>query len=217
MVHNNGEDGELHGVVEEVIAPIDEKGKAVEFVALNTVAGFTTPGTMKLKGAIQGREVVILIDCGATHNFIAHSLSEELKLPCSETTSYGVIMGTRLAVKGKGICCGVVLELPKLTVKEDFLPLELGSLDVVLGMQWLKRMGTMKVDWLALLMTFKKDRWKIQLKGDPSLTQKEVTFKRLSRTWESDDQGFLIELRVMTTMETEQENINAVQFSMLHY
>lgn len=167
---------------------------------------------MKLKGQIQGREVVILIDCGATHNFIAQSLLEELKLPYSETTHYGVIMGTGLTVKREGICKGVVLELLELTVKEDFLPLELGSLDVVLGMQWLKRMGTMKVDWPALLMTFKRDGRKIQLKGDPSLTQKEVTFKRLSRAWDPLDQGFLVELRAITTVDGDGSNEAGEQF-----
>lgn len=69
-----------------------------------------------------------MIDCGATHNFISQRLADELKLPRSETTNYGVIMGSGEAVKGKGICPGIV-------VVENFLPLELGTLDVVLGMQ----------------------------------------------------------------------------------
>ena len=41
--------------------------------------------------------------------------------------SYGVILGTGLTVKGEGICKGVELKFPGLTMIEDFLPLELGS------------------------------------------------------------------------------------------
>ena len=35
------------------------------------------------------------------------------------------------------MCTGVIVGLPGLIVKDDFLPLELGNLDMVLGMQWL--------------------------------------------------------------------------------
>lgn len=75
-----------------------------------------------------------MLDYGATHNFISQRLVEELKIKQSETYNYGVIMGSGAAVKGKGICCGVVLELTGITVVEDFLPIELGDLDVILGM-----------------------------------------------------------------------------------
>lgn len=44
-------------------------------------------------------------------------------------------MGTSTAVKGKGICKGVVISLDELIVAEDYLPLELDSIDVSLCMQ----------------------------------------------------------------------------------
>lgn len=37
-----------------------------------------------------------------------------------------------------------------LTIVEDFLPLELGSTDVVLGMQWLGSLGNLQVNWKRL-------------------------------------------------------------------
>ena len=49
-------------------------------------------------------------------------------------TSYEVIMGFGKLVQGKGMCKGVVVGRPVLTV-EDSLLLELGNLDMVLGMQ----------------------------------------------------------------------------------
>ena len=48
-------------------------------LSLNSVVGLTTPGTMKLRGLIKGTEVTILIDCGATHNFIGTKLVDELQ------------------------------------------------------------------------------------------------------------------------------------------
>ena len=82
----------------------------------------------------------------ATHNFILLHLVEELNIPTAETTSYGIIMGSGKAVRGKGMCKGATVGLPVLTIVEDFLPLELGNLDMVLGMMWLRKQGAMTVD-----------------------------------------------------------------------
>ncbi|GKB08561.1 putative mitochondrial protein, partial [Tanacetum coccineum] len=59
---------------------------AVE-VSLNSVIGFTSPRTMKIRGSIGGLDVVVLIDCGATHNFISHRVVEQLALMVLGETS----------------------------------------------------------------------------------------------------------------------------------
>lgn len=56
-------------VMEQVEAVV-EKIK----LSLNSVVGLVTPGTMKLKGRVGELTVTVLIDCGATHNFIALGL-----------------------------------------------------------------------------------------------------------------------------------------------
>lgn len=47
--------------------------------------------------------------------------------------NYGVIMDTSMEVKGKGVCRGVHLHIGGLEI-DEFLPLELGGVDVILGM-----------------------------------------------------------------------------------
>ena len=87
--------------------------------------------------------MVVLIDCGASHNFILVELFAKLGIPSVGTHNFGVLMGTDLSVQGTSLCKGVMLQLQDIEVKTDFLPLNLGSADVILGMQWLETLGKM--------------------------------------------------------------------------
>lgn len=49
-------------------SPVEE---LVTKVSLNSVIGLSNPKTMKLKGLIRDNEVIVMIDPGATHNFIS--------------------------------------------------------------------------------------------------------------------------------------------------
>lgn len=200
---NNGEEETKECKVEEVEDSSAEVDMAE--LSLNMVVGFSSPGTLKVKGKIEDREVVVLIDCGATHNFISQKLVEEMKLPISETLNYGIQIniGTWTAVKGKGICTGIVISMDEITVAKDFLPIELGGIDVILDMQWLRTLGVTTVDWKTLTMTIDAGDTKITIEGDPSLTKTEVSLKQLKRTWGKHDQGFLVELKAITAVVGE--------------
>lgn len=104
-------------------------------LSINLVVGLTTPKTMKLKGSILGQPVLVLIDCGATHNFISAELASKLRLPTLDTAGYSVLMGTKLSVTGGGVCKGVVVSVAEIDIVNDFLPLQLGCTGVILGMK----------------------------------------------------------------------------------
>ncbi|KAA0054180.1 transposon Tf2-1 polyprotein isoform X1 [Cucumis melo var. makuwa] len=150
----------------------------------------------KVREKIFGEEVVVLIDCGATHNFISNKLVTELKLSTKKTSHYGVILGSGTAIKGKGACENVELLLNDWKVTAEFLPLELGGVDAILGMQWLYSLGVTKMDWKNLTMTFHGEN-KAVIKGDPSLTKTQVGLKTLMKTWSDSDQGYQVKCRAL--------------------
>lgn len=69
-----------------------------------------------------------------------------LNLSTKETSNYGVILGLGTAIRGKGVCGKVELLVGDWRIVDSFLPLELGGVDVILGMQWLHSLGVIKVD-----------------------------------------------------------------------
>lgn len=40
-------------------------------LSMNSVVGLSNSGMMKVRGEVLNHGVVVLIDCGATHNFMA--------------------------------------------------------------------------------------------------------------------------------------------------
>lgn len=47
-------------------------------ISLNYVVGITSPKTFKLRGDVNGKEVITMVDPGATHNFISSIVVEAL-------------------------------------------------------------------------------------------------------------------------------------------
>lgn len=184
------EDGEGGGLQEDD-DPIDVAEK-VE-LSLNSVVELTKSGTMKIKGTVKQKEVTILIDCGATHNFVLLELVKQLDLPITATTNYGVVMGSGEFVKGRGICRGVILEMQGLTIVEDFLPLGLGGTNMVLGMQWLCSLGSMKVNWKLLTMRFRLGEKVFILKGILDLTKQGLSLRAMVKALHKEGQGILVE------------------------
>ena len=80
-------------------ADVDE----IAELSINSMVGLSALKTMKLKEKIAHQEVVTMIDCGATHNFISTKLIQKLGISLQATTSYGVLMGTGMAVKVEDI------------------------------------------------------------------------------------------------------------------
>lgn len=66
---------------------------------------------MKMVGSIRGKEVVVMIDPGATHNFISTSIVTSLQIPTTTTAQFGVSLGTGVAVQSHDVCQGVKLLL----------------------------------------------------------------------------------------------------------
>ena len=172
-------------------------------IELRVVTRLTNRGMMKLKGEIRGKEVVVPIDSGATHNFLHIKIVEEQQITVEDGTPFGVTIGNGTKCREIGVCRKVEMKLKGLTVVTNFLAIDLGSVDVVLGMQWLGTIKTMKINWPSLIMKFWVGTRQLTLKGDPSLVRSECSFRTIEKTWEKEDQCFLLELQNYDTEMNE--------------
>lgn len=180
MITDDGDEG----VMEDgnVVMEIEGEPYAMAEVSLNSVVGLSNPRTMKLKGKVGNREVFILIDSGATNNFISNTTVERLELSVTEKGKFGVTLGNGGTIWGRGECKEVHLTLQGTQMVEDFLILELGNIDIILGLQWLEKLGEIVVNWKTQIMRFQWESKKVELKGDLSLEKSQLSLKAMGRT-----------------------------------
>ena len=112
-----------------------------------SMLGLTSNKYLKLWGAIGTRKVVILIDLGASANFISKELVEELQLDVDGTPKYSVEMGTGKLERGRWLCKGVNLEVQRVTITQNFFILELRGAEFVLGVEWLQSLRKIEADF----------------------------------------------------------------------
>lgn len=152
---------------------------------------------IKVKGSIKGREVVLLIDGGATHNFITEELVAALQLLILPTEGYRVVLGTGGSIRSTSVCKGVFLSISDLCITHDFLPLPLGSADVILGVVWLETLGKIEMNYRTSVMEFTIEEWLVQLCGNRSLVKFQISLKSMMKSLGDEDHGRLVELNVV--------------------
>lgn len=72
---------------------------------------------------------------------------KKTRLPTTTANRFTVLVGTGISVHRNNICKEVELQLKSVQITTDFIVLEPGSTDLILGIQWLRTLGRCEVDW----------------------------------------------------------------------
>ncbi|XP_017420235.1 uncharacterized protein LOC108330249 [Vigna angularis] len=187
--------------VDEEIINLEEK--PMELSACSA-EGLTSTKTLKLKGIIGDREVIVLIDSGVSHNYISKGLTEELWLPVADTLTYSVSLGDGYKKFTQGCCERVTVRLEGVDVEEEFYVFELGGVDVILGVAWLAKLGEVRMNWGKMTMEYLVGDKKIQIKGDPTLARQLVKPKSLLKVVDAKAWAMVSNLCVVETEETRE-------------
>lgn len=96
----------------------------------------------------------ILIDSGTTHNFLDLTLARKLGCRLDHISAQSVTIADGNQLPGQFICKGFKWRFQGAEFTSDMLVISLGAYDLVLGIQWLSTMGTVKWDFKKLQMEF---------------------------------------------------------------
>ena len=80
-----------------------------------------------------------------------------------------------------------------ITLIQDFLSLELGNSDLILGVQWLETLGPIMTNWKTQTMRFEWQGQKVMLVGDSSLKRSKISLKAMLKVLRRGGGGILVE------------------------
>ncbi|XP_013601204.1 PREDICTED: uncharacterized protein LOC106308604 [Brassica oleracea var. oleracea] len=169
----------------------------LHLLSLNSMVGITSKKTMKMEGVLGNREVVVFIDSGATCNFIATRLVEEMRLPVVETVGFGVAVGNGEVINGSGKCEYVEVEIQGIKIKEEFLKFELGTVDLVLGYSWLAKLGETRINWGLHILRFQSGEKWVSICSNPELLTAQVSLNSMEKLCDKEDVVYLLELQAL--------------------
>ncbi|CAA7031807.1 unnamed protein product [Microthlaspi erraticum] len=186
-------------------------------LSLFAFLGFDSPSATKLWGTIGNTKVIVMIDSGATHNFIDPSVLDKTSLAPAKNRSFDILLGTGITVNGSGFCKDVKLNLQKNDFIADFFVLELGNTEVILGVQWLRTLGKCEYDWEKHEMSFNYNGERITLFGDHELQSSRKSLKQMQKQKWAEYAELDVELSEMKGLEEIKEVPEKIQMILEEY
>ncbi|XP_037493831.1 uncharacterized protein LOC110010892 [Jatropha curcas] len=123
-------------------------------ISLHALTGWSSAGTMRVAIQIKSLELICLIDSGSTHNFINEKIAEFLKLSVEPTIPFNVKVANGDPLQCSGKFRNIPTILQGIPFSITFYSPPIMGLDVVLGVQWLRKLGTVQCNWDRLTMDF---------------------------------------------------------------
>ncbi|XP_010424221.1 PREDICTED: uncharacterized protein LOC104709277 [Camelina sativa] len=190
---------------QEVLEADVEEIQEYEVLSMSSMSGLTDEKSMRMMGKLVDKDVVVLVDSGATRSFVDYGLVKELGLTISTTRAFGVRVGGGRVLKGKGRVSGTLLGIQGVEIMEELLVIELGSTDVVLGYSWLATLGDTRINWLKRTLSWKIGAHWVTIVGDPSLSKEPISLRSMERVIQHKGETYLLELTTLFEGQVPQD------------
>ena len=189
------DDDDTENTTKLAMAEPFEEMVTADISSLNALAGQVNPRSLRLISEVGSHCFQVLIDSGSTHNFIKPVLAERLGLPIQPTTHFWVYIGNGDFLVCQLYCPQVNFTMQGYTFTLDLFVLPIEGSDVVLGIQWLQRLGKVSHDYAAMTMDFYWDGTPISLRGNVTNSPSLITFNQFQALMHSTAVQNLFELQ----------------------
>ncbi|XP_017227846.1 uncharacterized protein LOC108203433 [Daucus carota subsp. sativus] len=134
-------------------------------ISVNALSGSPSFSSMRVKGMVIDKSLHILIDSGSTHNFLDSQTAKDMNCVIEELAAHTITVADGTHIQCQGVVRNFSWKLSGQVFTADVLLISLGSCDMVLGIQWLSTLGSIKWDFQKLIMEFKWADQSVKLKG----------------------------------------------------
>ena len=100
-----------------------------------------------MQGTCSEQPVMVLIDGGSTHNFIKSTIANKLSLLIVCISAFQVFVGNGASIECTAKCVGLPIVIQGHVFTMDLYVLDLKGADIVLGVQWMMGLGTIRTNY----------------------------------------------------------------------
>jgi hypothetical protein len=109
--------------------------------------------TFRMRGGVQGHRVIVLVDGGASHNFIDSSLVEQKSIVAESFGGFSVVIPRENTLDCTRYVPQMTLNLGNYMLINDFYVVKIPDTNVVLGFQWLYSLTIRLWRWSSRIRT----------------------------------------------------------------
>lgn len=187
---------ETEGEESPVASDIEEP-----LIKLQVLSEASSIRTMQLKGVFNKRLVHVLVDSGATHNFIHPTLLKNLKEPVSNLLPLNVMLASGAKMKTQGEV-NVPLQLQQYDFSADFYILPISGCEVILGASWLKSLGDILWNFDSMTMKFNVSDKEYHLQGELQQHTTVVSCKTMTKLLRKEREAVMIQVAPVIDLKT---------------
>jgi hypothetical protein len=142
------------------------KQSGIKKAVIASINGVQRFSTFRIRGVLQGKRFTVLIDGGASHNFIDAALVSKRHLPTIEFDGFMVEVQGGSTMPCERYIPQLNITLGRCSLTQDFYVMDLPDTNVILGVQWLSTLGPITTNYETMEMSFKSEEGKrVTLKG----------------------------------------------------
>lgn len=104
-------------------------------ISLNALTGSISYRTMRVRGNVKKKLIIILIDSGSTHNFLNPEVVKRANIKTEDTDSLPVSVADGTKMLSTAMCKNFQWEMQGIEFQADMRILQLKGCDMVLGIQ----------------------------------------------------------------------------------
>jgi hypothetical protein len=170
-------------------------------ISLNALTSFSAPQTLKLIGYIKHRKVIILVDSGSTHNFIHRRIAQETHCYIHAVNNFQIMIANGGSMKCGGRCENVRLQIGDYNLKSHMFAIDMGGCDIVLGVEWLKTLGSILMDFQNLTMQFDQGSHTHKFQGITAGSPEIISSHRMEKLLKKGHSSVIAQLHAIQAIE----------------
>eukprot|EP00253_Pinus_taeda_P027462 PITA_27462 len=183
--------------------------------ALAALRGVPKYLTLRVRGTVRGQRVSVLVDSGATHNFIDAQMVERRGIQTESFDGFSVLVPRDQTMTCARYVPELSVTMGTYTLTNHFFVVDILDTNMILGVQWLITLGKVTTDWKTLEMEWDDEKTERhdKIQGQHTYPPQTVSAHRMEAVFRKGDIEWVVELRASeagTTGQTVHPEIQSI-------